>query len=211
MIHHSYINCSCIRIGTTPRILYLSIVTQVNYGAIEGASSRCDWAPVGKNSRTVHVRTWVDKVWVVLSLVYIRLAQFEETLKRNLICFEFFFPWIHDRFMRMVHEIFHAMEKCKELWFYGSINIPTKLHGNRSKVIYCFNNNVHEISYPVVEWWSMCLLKLLQLFSKKGLIHEDIFFKLCVCWKGQFMKFDLLFVFVIKYYWIMFLVIWYLW
>ena len=140
----------------------------------------------------------MDKVWVVLSLVYISLAQFEETLKRNLICFEYFPPWIYDRFMHMAHDILHAMENGKELWFYGRINISTKLHGNRLKVIYIFNNTVHETSYPVIEWCSMCLLKLLQLFSKKGLIHEDIFFKLCVCWKGQFMKLDLLFVFVIK-------------
>ena len=36
-------------------------------------------------------------------------------------------------------------------------------------------------------------VKVVLIFSKEGRSHEEIFFKLCICWKGWFMKLGVLF------------------
>ena len=91
-----------------------------------------------------------------------------------------YFPWIHDRFMRMLHDIFHSMENIEELCFYGIINVSTQSHNNILKFISCLKSNINETSYPVVDWFSMCLFKLFKLLSNEWSVHEDIFQIMCL-------------------------------
>ena len=58
--------------------------------------------------------------------------------------------WIHDRFTRVMHEIFHTMSEGKKWRLYRRNNKATLLHSKTLKVISCLNSDVHEATKPVI-------------------------------------------------------------
>ena len=88
-----------------------------------------------------------------LLLVFLDLCTtyVEEILMWALIQFENVLCWIHDRFMRVVHEIFHAMSEGKECRFCWGVHITTQDHDEVLNIISCLDSDVHEVTNPVIE------------------------------------------------------------
>ena len=87
----------------------------------------------------------------LLLFFYLCTTCVEETLMWSLIYFEIFLCWIHYRFMRLVHEIFHAMSEGKECRFCWGIHITTQAHDEVLNIISCLDSDVHEATNPVIE------------------------------------------------------------
>ena len=81
------------------------------FSVVEVVSSRFWCEPVREIPCMVCVKLLEEEVLVVLSLVDISLAWFEQTLKRTLNIYEEIANWIDDRSMKMIHDIFHAIPK----------------------------------------------------------------------------------------------------
>ena len=114
-------------------------------------SSKCDWNPVSDITCMVYAKIYVEKVWLLLCLVDLSLALFEEIYTRNLIHFEYIFPWIHDRFMRMVHVILHSMVMVINAGYVRAFMYPLSC-----MVIYLRLNCVWTVIFtrPPTQWFS---------------------------------------------------------
>ena len=53
--------------------------------------------------------------------------------------------------MWMVHEIFHAMYKIKEIGFCWGIHAATEAHGKVLNIVASLDSDVHEATNPVIE------------------------------------------------------------
>ena len=96
--------------------------------------------------------------------------------------------WIHDRFIWIVHEIFHAISEIKDRRFCWGINISTDTHGKILKIIASLNSDLHEATNPVIEGHSMWFLNLFQIFYNKRCSHEEYLFKVIFHWERWFLK-----------------------
>ena len=76
--------------------------------------------------------------------------------------------------------------KGGEIWFCGRIHVSTQLHGHISKVVSCLNSNSHEISYPVVEWSSMCFSSCFNYYPTSGVAMKTSFSNDVSVGKGDF-------------------------
>ena len=57
--------------------------------------------------------------------------------------------------MWMVHAIFHAMYKIKEIGFYWGIHVATEAHGKVLIIVASLDSDVHAATNPVIEGSSM--------------------------------------------------------
>ena len=113
--------------------------------------------------------------------------------------------------MWMVHEIFHAMSKSKEIWFYWVIHVATEAHGKVFNIVASLDSDVYEATNPVIEepymWVSICFrYHPIRYVAMKSVFSKDVSTGKCYFW-----NFTSSFVFFTQYYWIMFLMIWYIW
>ena len=117
--------------------------------------------------------------WYQICLIWRNIEDDSHSLWR-------YFPWINYRSMRMVYAILHTISKGKELWFCGRIHVSTQLHGHISKVVSCLKSNLHEISYPVVEWYSMCFSSCFNYYPTSGVAMKTSFSNDVSVGKGDF-------------------------
>ena len=105
------------------------------------------------------------------------------------ICFEeTILSWIHDRFMWMMNEIFHAMYESKEIRLCWGIHVSTETHGKVLNIIACLDSDIHEVTNQVIEGYYIWVFNLFWIFSNKRCGNEECLFKVCVHWKRWFMK-----------------------
>ena len=78
-----------------------------------------------------------------------------------------FISWIHDRFMRVTHLIFHAISLGNEGRFCWSIHIDTDIYGKVLKIVACLDSDVNEATNPFIEGTPRWVLSCFQLLSNK--------------------------------------------
>ena len=69
----------------------------------------------------------------------------------DLIYVETFLSWVHDRFTRLMHGIFHAISLVKEDRFCWIIHIYTETHGKVLKIIAYLDSYVNDFINPVIQ------------------------------------------------------------
>ena len=109
LIYHSCIYFSCFHVGTASWCFGLFLVTPVYEGAIEGVGFWGNRAPVTDISLIIGITLCVKEVVILFFLVYFYIICLEETFTWDIICFGNRFPWVHNGFVLVMHEIFCAV------------------------------------------------------------------------------------------------------
>ena len=109
------------------------------------------------------------------------------------ICLRNVPSWINDRFMWIVHEIFHDISNREEIWFCWGIHVATEAYCKVLNTIVSLDSDVHEATNPGIEGSYMWVFNLFQIFSNKICSHEECIFKGCVHWEMLFLKLYLIF------------------
>ena len=135
----------------------------------------------------------MEEVGVFRMFVDFFIPCFEVTLVRYFMGFLNFLSLVHDEFMWMLYEIFHAMFESKKYRFYWCIHVSTEAHGDILNIIVSLDSAVHESTKPVVEWSSMWFLNFFQLLSYERCSHEEFLFKRYIHWKLWFLGFNFIF------------------
>ena len=97
----------------------------------------------------------------------------------DFVCFGKDVSLVNDRFMWMVHEIFHFMFESKEISFCWGIHIYTDTNCKILNIIASFNSDVYETTNPVIEGSYMLFLNFyssspMRVLSKKSVFSNDV-------------------------------------
>ena len=104
-----------------------------------------------------------------------------------------FLSWIHDRFMRVMHEILHAMSEGEKIRFYWGIHTATYMNGKVLKIIACLDSDVHDATNPVNEGTLMWVFNLFKFLYNKRCSHEYSLLKTCFHWEMLILKLYIIF------------------
>ena len=81
------------------------------------------------------------------------------------IYFDIFVSSVHDKFMWVVHDIFHDISEIKGRVFCWGIHVSNDTHVNILKIVVSLNSDVHDATKPVIKGSSIWVLNLLQILS----------------------------------------------
>ena len=93
----------------------------------------------------------IEEVGVFLIFVDFCISCFEVTLVGAFLSFIKFISWLHDRFMWMVREIFHAMFEINKIRLCWVIHVATEMYSEILKIIASLSSGVHDYTNPVIE------------------------------------------------------------
>ena len=83
---------------------------------------------------------------------------------------------VHDRFMWMVHEIFHAMFDIKENRFYCGIHLATEAQGEILKSISILDSDVNDSTNAAIKGFSVLFLNSFKSSSNERCSQECCLF-----------------------------------
>ena len=146
-------------------------------GFIEEINCWCYWESSRYISGMICITIRMGEVGLFLIFVDFCIPCFEETLMWYFICFEIFISWLNDRFIGMLHDIFHAMYDRKEFMFYWGIHVSTDIHCKILKIIESLINDMNEATIPVIEVSSMWFLICFDCSTIIGVYLKSIFSK----------------------------------